>query len=171
MGSISWADSAEMSTFNLKILSRGTVLINSTDITVNPLIDFASLRDPTDLALSVALLNKTREFMATPPMQALGPTELAPTGNATSEYDIEEALRSIIQPSNGHVCCTSAMMSRELGGVVDSNLSVYGVKGLRVVDASIFPFVPAGAPTATVYAVAEKAADLIKIAWGITAGL
>lgn len=46
--------------------------------------------------------------------------------------------------------------------VVDSHARVYGVQGLRVVDASAFPFLPPGHPQSTVYALAEKVADLIK---------
>jgi len=47
-------------------------------------------------------------------------------------------------------------MKKDSGGVVDSQLRVYGVKGLRVVDASIFPLIPATHTSSTVYAVAEK---------------
>lgn len=54
------------------------------------------------------------------------------------------------------------MMKREFGGVVDSELRVYGVKGLRIVDASIMPMIPGSHTSSTVYAVAEKAADIIK---------
>lgn len=54
------------------------------------------------------------------------------------------------------------MMSRELGGVVDSKLKVYGTKNVRVVDASVMPFQVSGHLTSTLYAIAEKAADLIK---------
>lgn len=53
------------------------------------------------------------------------------------------------------------MMKRELGGVVDEELKVYGVKGLRVVDASVLPIIPRGNILTTVYAVAEKAADVL----------
>jgi len=54
------------------------------------------------------------------------------------------------------------MLPRYLGGVVDHELRVYGTKGLRIVDASIFPMAISGHISSTVYAVAEKAADMIK---------
>ncbi|KAJ5811277.1 hypothetical protein N7474_007578 [Penicillium riverlandense] len=62
-----------------------------------------------------------------------------------------------------HLSGTCAMMRREDGGVVDSHLKVYGTTNVRVVDASIFPLVPRGNIQATVFAVAEKAADMIKM--------
>jgi choline dehydrogenase-like flavoprotein len=54
------------------------------------------------------------------------------------------------------------MMPRELGGVVDSSLKVYGTSNVRVVDASVMPFQVSGHLTSTIYAIAEKASDLIK---------
>jgi choline dehydrogenase len=54
------------------------------------------------------------------------------------------------------------MMSQELGGVVDSNLKVYGTSNVRIVDASVIPVHTSGHPMATLYALAERASDLIK---------
>lgn len=54
------------------------------------------------------------------------------------------------------------MMPKSKGGVVDSELKVWGVEGLRVVDASVIPLIPATHLQATIYAIAEKAADMIK---------
>jgi choline dehydrogenase len=57
------------------------------------------------------------------------------------------------------------MLPRDLGGVVDSRLKVYGTKNVRVVDASVVPLQMSGHPTATLYALAERAARLIKEEW------
>lgn len=54
------------------------------------------------------------------------------------------------------------MMPRQMGGVVDDNLVVYGTSNVRVVDASVLPFQVCGHLVSTIYAVAERAADLIK---------
>jgi choline dehydrogenase-like flavoprotein len=54
------------------------------------------------------------------------------------------------------------MLPRDKGGVVNTDLRVYGTKNVRVVDASVVPFQLCGHLTSTLYAVAEKAADLIK---------
>lgn len=63
-----------------------------------------------------------------------------------------------------HAVGSSAMMSRELGGVVDSELKVYGTANVRVVDASVIPTQISGHLTAVVYAIAERAAEAIKAA-------
>ena len=58
------------------------------------------------------------------------------------------------------------MMSRELGGVVDSELRVYGTVNVRVVDASVLPTQVSGHLTSTLYAVAERAAEIIQqVSW------
>jgi choline dehydrogenase-like flavoprotein len=64
-----------------------------------------------------------------------------------------------------HYAGTCSMLPRERDGVVDSNLRVYGIEGLRIVDASAIPLVSTANPQATVYAFAERSADLIKQDW------
>lgn len=54
------------------------------------------------------------------------------------------------------------MMPKEIGGVVDASLKVYGTSNVRVVDASVIPFQVCGHLQSTIYAVAERAADIIK---------
>jgi choline dehydrogenase-like flavoprotein len=81
-----------------------------------------------------------------------------------STSDLETAREVVRQSSLSvfHISGTCAMMPREAGGVVNERLVVHGTKNLRVVDASIFPLEPVGNIQMTVYAVAEKAADIIK---------
>ena len=62
------------------------------------------------------------------------------------------------------------MLPKEKGGVIDARLRVYGVKGLRIIDASVFPMVPRGNIQSTIYDVAERAADLAKEDWYPTNG-
>lgn len=64
--------------------------------------------------------------------------------------------------ANYHPLGTAAMMPKHLGGVVDEMLMVYGTSNVRVVDASVIPFQLSGHVTSTLYAVAEKASDIIK---------
>ncbi|UDD65244.1 hypothetical protein AFCA_012435 [Aspergillus flavus] len=64
-----------------------------------------------------------------------------------------------------HFAGTCSMLPREKDGVVDSHLKVYGIEGLRVVDASAIPLISTANLQATVYAFAERAADLIKQEW------
>ena len=62
-----------------------------------------------------------------------------------------------------HPSSTCSMLPKSNGGVVDTELLVYGTSNLRIVDASIFPLIVRGNLQATVYVVAEKAADIIKL--------
>ncbi|KAK4153364.1 hypothetical protein C8A00DRAFT_43723 [Chaetomidium leptoderma] len=163
VGTVHWGTADEALVYHLKPLSRGTVNINSANPMANPLIDFRTGTDPADVAVYTALFRKNRELFAAPSMQALGPTEAAPFGaGLTTDEQIAAVMRDQINPSNAHQCCTAAMMPRALGGVVSSEQKVYGVQGLRVGDISAWPFQLSGAPMATVYASAERLADLIK---------
>lgn len=63
--------------------------------------------------------------------------------------------------SENHHVGTASMLPRKLGGVVDARLRVYGVKGLRVVDASVIPMLVAAHLQGTVYGVAEKGVGII----------
>jgi choline dehydrogenase len=73
---------------------------------------------------------------------------------------IVAADEDLVSP-NHHALATAAMMSRELGGVVDPELKVYGTSNVRVVDASVIPLQISGHLTATLYAVADRAAKII----------
>jgi hypothetical protein len=163
-----WAGSPGMGCVLQKPLSRGTVLINSTNPHPGlspPLVDFNARSHPFDArAIVLAFKLLRRVMLHTSATTILGIEEVTP-GSAVgdSEADIEKVMReSLVSPHNAHPCGTAGMAPRRLGGVVDEKLRVYGVKGLRVVDTSILPVIVAANLQATMYAVAEKAADIIK---------
>ncbi|KAJ8133259.1 hypothetical protein O1611_g363 [Lasiodiplodia mahajangana] len=169
IGTLHWGTSSSSLIYHLKPLSRGTVRINSTDPLVNPVLDYRTATDPTDLAVYVALFGRNRELFAAPDMAVLGPVEASPfSAQLQTDEEIITVLRQQINPSNAHQCCTAAMLPRDLGGVVDSEWNVHGVQGLRVGDISYWPFQTSGAPSATVYASGEKLADVIKRDYNLT---
>lgn len=146
---------------NLKPLSRGSILINSSEPSQDPMIDFGTFTHPTDLDVLVASLKKNRELLNSPAMQELGVVELSPGASVQSDEAIAAALRNGTLSSWQHPVGTLAMMPERFGGVLDSELKVYGVEGLRVVDASMMPVIPASHTSSTVYAVAEKVSQNI----------
>ncbi|QRD91343.1 putative glucose-methanol-choline oxidoreductase [Aspergillus flavus] len=157
VGLIHWTTGRVATITLLKPLSRGSVNIKSTDPRAPPLVDFGTATDPLDLDLFLATFGKNREIMSTPYMQSLGPHEAAPFGdNITSIEQLKVIFAATMGVTGGHECCTAAMMPRNMGGVVDPRMKVYGVEGLRVVDTSFWPMLLTAPPLATTYAVGEK---------------
>ncbi|KAI8625502.1 GMC oxidoreductase-like protein [Xylariaceae sp. FL1651] len=153
--------------FLLKPLSRGSVLLNTSnpDHEAEPVLTYGTLSNPIDLDIMTTFLPLFRQVYSTPPMRSLGVVEVSPGPEVTAVEDIKAWVRQSTTASFQHPCCTAAMMPRALGGVVGRGLRVHGVKGLRVIDASIFPTLPGTHTSATVYAIAEKAADIIIQEW------
>lgn len=90
----------------------------------------------------------------------ISPSEATlPSSNAT-DAQWKAFVEGSITPVQ-HGVGTASLMPRELGGVVDEKLRVYGTENVRVVDASVIPLEHNGHLMATVYAIAERAADLI----------
>jgi choline dehydrogenase-like flavoprotein len=153
---VAWAGGNTISIATLKPLSRGTIAINTTDPSEPPVFDYRTFSDPTDLDIAVASLKKTRDWTDSGPMQEIGAVETYPGRNVSSNREIAAAIRNFATSTWAHPTSSCSMLKRELGGVVDSELRVYGVKGLRVVDASIMPMIIGSHTSSTVYAVAEK---------------
>ena len=153
---IKWNGETAMPLTLVKPLSRGSVSINSSDPLKPPVINFGTLANPTDLETLIAALRINRALMASSPMQELSPIELSPGANLTTDAELQDALRGLLQPTFSHPCCTCPMMPKNLGGVVGPDLLVYGVESLSIVDASVMPLIPAAHTSSTVYAVAEK---------------
>jgi choline dehydrogenase len=157
IGQIHWTTTTTATLYFVKPLSRGVIEINSTDPLASPIVDWRSMTNPADLDLMLTLFRKHRQIFSQPSMQSLGPVELSPFGEQLqSDEELKAALREQINPSNAHQCCTAAMMPQDLGGVVDDELRVYGVQGLRVIDISVWPMITSAAPTATMYGQGEK---------------
>jgi choline dehydrogenase-like flavoprotein len=140
----------------LRPLSRGSININATAPTEDPVVDFRTFTNPLDVEQAVAFVQYTRQWMNTPTLAQLGPIEITPGANVTDYAGLVKHVRATSFPTSFHPSGTAAMMPRNLGGVVGSDLKVYGVEGLSIVDASIIPLIPASHLSATVYAVAEK---------------
>ncbi|KAH7099915.1 alcohol oxidase [Auriculariales sp. MPI-PUGE-AT-0066] len=143
-------------------LSRGTVTLNTSHIYSEPIVDFRTFSNPIDPLVLAKAIQFVRRWSATPSYQTLTPTESAPGAALQTDDELIAYIRTSSGATTAHNCCTAALSPRSLGGVVDADLLVHGVTGLSIGDASVMPMVPGTHTCATVYAIAEKAADLIK---------
>jgi choline dehydrogenase-like flavoprotein len=146
--------------------SRGNIHITSSSPTAAPKIDPKYLSSPLDILILACHLQVISILASSQPLASL----LKPDGlrNHPFAYDACDSLdkaKTYVKDtviSNNHPACTCPMLPRDKGGVVSEKLVVHGMRGLRIVDASIMPTIPRANTQATVYAVAERAADLIK---------
>ncbi|KAH8678943.1 hypothetical protein BGZ60DRAFT_561933 [Tricladium varicosporioides] len=144
-------------------LSRGSVNINISDPDGEPVVDYRAFTNPVDLKINLALLKAMRNYYASDSViQQLKPVEIIPGPNVTTDKEMIAWIETNMNPSTFHPVGTCAMLPLEYGGVVGEDLRVHGIEGLSVVDASIMPVIVGATTQSTVYAVAEKAADLIK---------
>ncbi|KAF2455331.1 hypothetical protein BDY21DRAFT_324656 [Lineolata rhizophorae] len=146
----------------LHVTSRGTVRIDPMHPEAEPLVDYAALTNPVDMDLMIAYVRFVRRFMESEPFAPYNATEVYPGASVTSDDDLASWIRGVYTPRGYHPIGTASKMPRELGGVVDEGLLVHGTERLSVVDASIMPTLIGGTTQLTVYAIAEKAAALIK---------
>ncbi|OJJ02478.1 hypothetical protein ASPVEDRAFT_41970 [Aspergillus versicolor CBS 583.65] len=143
--------------------SRGSVSISSPDPAEPPLVDSNYYDTEADRAVLIHGARRTAQAMLdTDALKEYIECEVPPPGmpplsskSSDSEYDARIRATGM---AHHHPAGTAAM-----GRVVDSSLRVYGVQGLRVVDASVLPVSIGGHPQATLYAVAEQAVDIMQI--------
>jgi choline dehydrogenase-like flavoprotein len=132
--------------------SRGNVTISSNDTSDNPIISPNWLTDPRDQEMAVAAFKQARAVFTSNPGTSeivLG-TEVFPGVNISSDAQILDFIQRSATASY-HGSCTCAMGKKDdKMAVLDSQARVYGVQGLRVVDASSFPVLPPGHPSATI---------------------
>jgi choline dehydrogenase len=143
----------------LRPRSRGTLKLAGPDPRTAPLIDPRFLSDPADLPPLIAGLKLARRILADTSFKSLHGREIAPGTAVSDDAGLEEYVRRTCG-TVFHPCGTCRMGSDEQS-VVDPELRVRGLEGLRVADASIFPRIITGNTNAAAVMVAEKAADLI----------
>ena len=141
--------------------SRGQVWLRSGDPLAKPRILTNALSEPEDLASMVAGVELAREIASRSPLAEIVVRELRPGPEASGREALEEAVRERLELIY-HPVGTCRMSDDAEGAVVDSQLRVHGLDGLRVADASIFPLIPGGNTNAPAIMVAERAADLIR---------
>jgi choline dehydrogenase len=140
--------------------SRGTVRLAGPDADLSAVVDPNYFGDDRDLRTMVEGFLIAREIGTAQALDLWRGEEIAP-GPAV---DNEEALRDFIRATTSsyyHPVGTCALGENERS-VVDSELRVHGITGLRVVDASVMPSLPSNNTLATVYGIAERGAELIR---------
>ncbi|KAJ7721459.1 alcohol oxidase [Mycena metata] len=140
--------------------SLGSVRLASGDPHARPTVDLGFLNDPQDFATfrkGVELASRLAEGVR----QTGYPIADLQVPASEKESDVDKFIRAEIRTCF-HYTSTCRMARREDGGVVNDNLEVYGVRGLRVCDASVFPCIPSSHTMAPVIAVAERCADLMR---------
>ncbi|KAL1667426.1 hypothetical protein GGF50DRAFT_48734 [Schizophyllum commune] len=153
--------------FNLPVgavspASRGFITINSSDPFAAPLIDPRLLSEPIDLLMVREGIKVGQQFVQAEAWEGYFMKALQ---DLETDEEIEEYVRENTV-SFFHPVATAAMSPADADwGVVTPDLLVKGVKGLRIVDASVVPRLPAAHTSAAVYGVAEKAAGIIKAAY------
>jgi choline dehydrogenase len=132
--------------------SRGNVIIISNDTSVRPIVDPNWMLDPRDQEVAVAAFRQARAVFTnnTGTEEIVLGSEAFPGTNVTSDAQIPKLIRQSAAASY-HASCTCAMGRKDdpMAGW-DSEARVYGVQGLRVVDALAFPVLPPGHPSATI---------------------
>ncbi|KAF2272789.1 alcohol oxidase [Westerdykella ornata] len=162
-----------MATMFFHARSRGEVTLRSFDPRENPRVQHNYLQDPLDMLVFSEACQLANEIA----LEGMGTKDVIagswPVGQGHDKFtrreQWEEAIRERADTCY-HPAGTCKMGRREDEmAVVDAELCVHGVEGLRVVDASIMPLLMSGHPQMPVMAIAEKAADLIKARWALAA--
>ncbi|KAI7487784.1 GMC oxidoreductase [Hortaea werneckii] len=153
---------ATLATALVAPLSRGTVKLASPYMWDLPLVDPAWLTNEADMELAVQAFRRGRQiWQILVDMGVAHQEEVYPGLNVSSDAEIRDYIAYSLSTVY-HAACTCKMGKRsDTMAVVDSKACVYGVQGLRVVDASAFPILPPGHPQSTIYAFAEKIAHSI----------
>ena len=140
--------------------TRGWVRIRSKDPRVHPSMQFNYLSTPTDRKEWVEAIRVARNILNQPAFAKYNDGEISPGPSVETDEEILEWVREDAETAL-HPSCTAAMGTGEMAVTDPLTMKVHGTDGLRVCDASVFPYVTNGNIYAPVMMVAEKTADLI----------
>jgi choline dehydrogenase len=149
-------------TMNANVLrseSTGSIHIKSSDPAEPPAIRFNFLSTEHDRTGILAVIRKGRELMATSPLKEVAGEEIAPGAKLQSDAELLDWVRNNAETTY-HPVGTCKMGADPLA-VVDSELRVHGIEGLRVADASIMPTLTSGNTNAPAIMIGEKCADMV----------
>ncbi|QDL12309.1 choline dehydrogenase [Brasilonema octagenarum UFV-E1] len=144
----------------------GSVSLRSSDPKDPPVIRMNYLQSEADVRKLVAGIRLMRQLFQSRAFDEFGGKEVAPGAGVQNDAALEAYIRETC--STGHHQTGTCKMGTDPMAVVDSELRVHGVKGLRVADASIMPTLVRGNTNAPIIMIGEKAADFIKAAGGIS---
>ncbi len=139
--------------------STGHIHITSANPRTQPAINFNFLSSPLDAEITVRAVRIVRALMTAPAMAALQTSELAPGPARASDDDILAWVREVAETTYHPV--GTCKMGADPMAVVDDQLRVRGLEGLRVADASIMPTLISGNTNAPAIMIGEKGADLV----------
>jgi choline dehydrogenase len=138
------------------------VRLRSADPADKPLVDSRFFGHPDDLRLTLAAMRFARRVLAAPPLAGLIAREMLPGAAAQSDEDLARHARRMIK-TNYHPVGTARMGPEGDGmSVLDAQLRVRGVAGLRVIDCAVMPFIPSGNTNAAALALGSRAVALVR---------
>ncbi len=143
----------------LRPASRGYIALNSANPADRPAVHFNYLADDYDLRELREAFYKINELVSQPAFDALRGARSDPMPEVTSPADIDRWIRATAS-TDFHPSCSCRMGSDDLA-VVDGEMKVHGIDGLRVVDASVMPDIVSGNLNAPTQMMAARAADFI----------
>jgi choline dehydrogenase len=150
---------------NLRPSSRGKVEIAGADPYLAPKISLNYLATAEDRRVAADAIRITRRIAQAPALQRYAPEEFKPGADLASDVELEKAAGDIGTTIFHPVGTCKMGAATDPAAVVDSELRVRGVAGLRVVDASIMPTITSGNCNSPVIMIAERASDLILAAY------
>ena len=153
-----WCFSARVGALHPR--SRGWVRLRSADHRDTPRIRFNMFTEPEDMATMIRGLKACRALYAQTPQRELIESEIFPGADITNEAELAEIIRANATHRSHPV--GTCRMGIDAGAVVDAQLRVRGIDGLRIADASVMPELPGGSTNLPSMMIGEKAAEMIR---------